>query len=156
MRTSAQHIPPVVAASAPRRLLAVLMACALLLQSLWVPFHLAHEHHHAPGAAPALGAVAPEVGRVAELVAPRDATDDGRHHEPHSSLDHRIALKLKQRDDHPAGDLLFWPLLAPLRLPPAVAGAAAPRAPPGAAGADPGSAPPPSRAPPTGPFVRRC
>ncbi len=147
-------MPVVTAAPAPRRLLAVLVACALLLQSLWVPFHLAHEHHHAPGAAPAGGAVATLVGQVAEPVAPRNATDDGKHHEPHSSLDHRITQM--QRDDHAAGDLLFWPLLAPLRLPLAVAGAAAPRAPPGPAAADPGSAPPPSRAPPAGPFVRRC
>ena len=124
----------------------MLMACALLLQSLWVPFHLAHESHHVPGAAP--------TRTTTEAVAAVAAADDAKHHEPHSSLDHRITQK--QRDDHEPVDLLYWPLLAPLRLPLAGVVGAAPRAPPAPAAADPGSSPPPSRAPPAGPFVRRC
>ncbi|MBL8723031.1 MAG: hypothetical protein JNK49_03250 [Planctomycetes bacterium] len=93
-----------------RAAVGLLVALALLLQTLWLPFHLASEHHHVPGLEPVRTC---SCGAHLEPGADEHRDDGPAPEPPHSALDHKDP---KQR---PAEDGLDGvpPLLA---LPPGV------------------------------------
>lgn len=82
----------------PSRWLACwLLAAVVLVQSLWLPFHLASERHLAAGELPAHGfAVAAAASRGAEL---RDDGDESPLGRLHFGLEHKSAKDTRVDDD---------------------------------------------------------
>jgi hypothetical protein len=105
-----------------------LAALALLLQVLWLPFHLATVPHLLPGEPlPAAVRTSPNLAAPDAGEASRCATEDGAPAErPHSVLDHQDP---KHRRFESA-DLESDPSLQPAALAPFRIGADVPRAPP--------------------------
>lgn len=127
--------PATTTTSPSRRVACWLLAVALLLQAIWLPFHLATEQHLVPGCgAPGCGdgwlAGTSGVDGVALEVAAPHA--DEPESPPHSVLDHQDQKQLRhdEHDDGPlpsvAGDdddargddaPLLWLATAALQLP---------------------------------------
>lgn len=95
----------------PFRLLGCwLLAAAVLVHSLWLPFHLASERHLAPGELPTLVvAVASSSSRCAEM---RDDGDGGPLRRLHIGLEHKSAKDSRVDDDAVAPPDLDEPTLA--------------------------------------------
>ncbi len=89
-----------------------LLVAALLLRSLWLPYHLATEPHLLPVAG--VGAVA-TVHAVPDTVSPGGA-DLGQSvpdpFDPHSALDHAGPKHHRDSDEQPVVDEGFWLALA--------------------------------------------
>lgn len=135
------------------RSLAALLALVVLLQALWLPFHLASEAHVPIGGDMWLAAA---TGAGARLVASATAADEDHGHHPHSVLDHQSAKQARDErrlppscDDAPGGAVPVGPQV-PLALPDHQPGAAWSLAPPPRWAAPPASRPQTPRAPPLG------
>lgn len=86
-----------------------LLALAVFVQSLWLPFHLASERHLAPGEWPAqCAALAASSSRCAEL---RDDGDGGPLRRLHLGLEHKSAKDTRVDDDAVAPPDLDEPCL---------------------------------------------
>lgn len=83
----ANHEPPLDADRAPRAL-CVLVAFAVLLQSLWLPYHLASEVHYAPGELP------PVAAAVDDIEVRCEDADRPVPHRPHASIEHKQSKQL--------------------------------------------------------------
>lgn len=79
-------------AFALRRSVAWFVALCVLLQSLWLPFHLASERHALPGADAAMSVVA------AELHGRCEDAGEGAPHRPHPSVEHKQSKSVVQND----------------------------------------------------------
>lgn len=93
------HEPPLDADRAPRAL-CVLVAFAVLLQSLWLPYHLASEVHYAPGEVP------PVAAEVADLGVRCEDADRPVPHRPHASIEHKQSKQLANSSVPQAPELL--------------------------------------------------
>lgn len=95
----------------PVRLLGCwLLALAVFVQSLWLPFHLASERHLAPGEQPTQCATSADpASRCAQL---RDDGDDGPLRRLHLGLEHKSAKDSRVDDDAVAPPDLEEPVLA--------------------------------------------
>ncbi|MEQ1634457.1 MAG: hypothetical protein ABL997_18895 [Planctomycetota bacterium] len=87
--TPAKHEPRS-DAFALRRSVAGFVALCVLLQSLWLPFHLASERHALPGAHAEASVVS------AELHGRCEGADEREPHRPHPSVEHKQSKSLVQ------------------------------------------------------------
>lgn len=94
--------PATTTTSPSRRVACWLLAMALLLQAVWLPFHLATEQHLAPGCGAGWLAGTSGADGVAFEVAAPHADDPASP--PHSVLDHQDQKQLRH-DEHDDGPL---------------------------------------------------
>lgn len=89
--------PATTSTSLPRRVACWLLALALLLQAVWLPFHLATEHHLPPGSD--VGGVT-RTSAAAALAREVAASPVGEPESPpHSVLDHQDQQQLRHDEN---------------------------------------------------------
>lgn len=93
--------PATTSTNSARRVACWLLALALLLQAVWLPFHLATEQHLVPGCGGGWLARTGADGVALEVTAPRA---DEPASPPHSVLDHQDQKQLRH-DEHDDGPL---------------------------------------------------